>query len=121
VPESVRELVREQEFAARRKKVGIAVESGEETTLIRLDETIDISNAALLKTALTEGLDRGKAIAIDLSKVAEMDITAVQLIHAARQAAGQAARLSGTGFSVAAPLPERVRQGLSAAGIDELF
>ena len=93
----------------------IALERGEQMSLIRLEGAIDISCAHELKALLIEALGRGRKMRLSLDGATDLDRSAVQLLWAA---AGQA-RGTGAGFALPGPAPERVWAAMAAAGIQE--
>lgn len=56
---------------------------------ITISEDLTIYNALELKQRLIEALERGSALELDLSHVAEIDTTGVQLLILARREAGK--------------------------------
>lgn len=94
--------------------MGSNVQQEEDSILIRLEATLDVAFAAELKKTLTEALQRGKAVRIELDAVSGLDVTAVQLLWAAQREA----RLSGTTFDVASGLPECQCALLRVLGFD---
>lgn len=91
----------------------IALARSSDTTLVDLEGEIDISIAAELKAALLEAIAAGKAIQVSTDRVAELDVTAFQLLWALAMRAKQA----GIGFSMG-ELRGAVRDSLSAVGLD---
>jgi anti-anti-sigma factor len=81
--------------------------------VIRLQGPVDIASAAGLKQQLQEALQSGDEIRISLQEVSELDVTAVQLLWAARRAA----RAAGVGFQVLLP-PAEVVGLLAEAGLE---
>lgn len=90
-------------------------ESGAEIQ-VALEGTIDIGVAAELKVNLLQALESGREIRVMLHNVTYMDVTAVQLLWAARQ---QALR-SGVEFQISGPLPEPVSIVLADAGLPSI-
>ncbi len=70
--------------------MAVVVEKSDAVSRIALEGTIDISVAAELKTTLQEAVDAGKPIAVSLAAASYLDVTAVQLLWAARRAAQDA-------------------------------
>lgn len=67
-----------------------------------------------LKAACIQALDAKSRLAIDLSGSEAMDLSGVQVLLAA----AEAARTSGLGFELVAPVPEVVRAALARTGLD---
>jgi anti-anti-sigma factor len=80
---------------------------------ICLRGAVDIVAAAALKQQLQEALGSGNEIRVSLKEVSELDVTAVQLLYAARRAA----RAAGVDFRMAAPPPEICR-ALAEVGLE---
>ena len=81
------------EKIAKESRVSIALSQvGQEgaTTRIALGGSIDIGSAAELKVALQEGIARGKEIQVATKEVTDFDVTALQLLWAARREAQNA-------------------------------
>jgi anti-anti-sigma factor len=95
--------------------MSVALTHGENSSLVHLEGAIDISDAADLKVALLEALERGKAIEVALSSVAGLDVTAVQLLWAAQREAQRAA----VALNFAGQVPEAVSAALADAGLKE--
>jgi anti-anti-sigma regulatory factor len=93
--------------------VGIALNQDGNSSLLELDGAIDISVAADLKAGLLRAIEAGQEIRVSVEKADELDITAVQLLWAARR---EAAR-RGVAFSVAGTVPESIRRDLANAGL----
>jgi anti-anti-sigma factor len=97
--------------------VGIIVEQSKNSSVIRLEGTIDIAAAAEFKKSLLQSLGSGNEIRIALDGATDMDVTAVQLIWAARRAA------EGTGlaFSLSFAVPASVSSALGKAGLQQFL
>lgn len=59
-------------------------ETDTQLTLI-LSGELTIQNAQVFKAALLDGLQRGKALALDLAQVSELDSAGAQLLYYAKQ------------------------------------
>lgn len=94
--------------------MAIVLTRSDDASLLRLDGEIDISSAAELKAALLEAIAAGKAICVWADEVAELDVTAIQLLWATARQAKQA----GIGFTVTGEMRGAVRESLSALGFD---
>jgi anti-sigma B factor antagonist len=85
-----------------------------ESKMIRLDGAIDIGRAAELKQALLEALAHGGELHVALDGATDMDVTAMQLLWAARRASQEA----GAPFEMASGMPAPIAAALADAGID---
>lgn len=81
---------------------------------IRLDGAIDIASAAELKEALLAAVESGQVIRLSLEDVSDLDVTAVQLLWAARRDAEQ----RGVAFAVSTGPSASVRRTLAEVGLD---
>jgi anti-anti-sigma factor len=95
----------------------ITLEDLEFGCVVRLRGVIDIGLASELKETLIQALDSGRELRIDLGEVTEVDVTALQLLWAADQAAHQ----SGARLGVCEPIPENVLESLQLAGLENFF
>ena len=83
--------------------------------LLRLSGAIDITTAAELKAMLLRAFEGSKRIQVSAEGVSDLDVTALQLLWAARK---HAARL-GVGFAIsAAPAP--IGNLVAELGMEEL-
>jgi len=96
--------------------MSITVSSGSESSLLRLNSTVDIGSAAELKAAFVDAFANGNSVRVSLAGVVDLDVTAVQLLWAAKR---EAKRL-GIGFAFEGEPSEALRDSLSSAGFDEL-
>jgi anti-anti-sigma regulatory factor len=92
--------------------VPIALERSDATNVICLDGVVDIACAAELKTQLLDALAAGAEVRVDLERVADLDVTWVQLIWAAQREA----RRAGVKFSFSGQVPEKIGAALLHAG-----
>jgi len=93
----------------------ITLERDESRSLIRLEGEINITTAAELKKLLLEALEYRKEIRVELERVTELDISALQMFWAFERdvtAAGVAVSLTGG-------TPENIATTLSDAGFDK--
>ena len=67
--------------------MGVALEQGEESSTIRLEGAIDIALAGELRAALLAALTSGGELLIALGGATDLDVTAMQLLWAARRMA----------------------------------
>lgn len=94
--------------------VGITLEINEASSLIELEGTIDIGEAAQLKTVLRDALQANKPISLSFDRVRYLDVTAVQLLCAAERKA----KASALKFSSLGAMPEPVAVALKETGFD---
>lgn len=94
----------------------ITLDQDETLCLIRLEGDINVTFAAELKTILLQALGTAKDVRLNLERVTELDVTAVQLFWAALQEAKKA----GVGFTLVGCMPETVSAALSAAGFEKV-
>lgn len=90
-------------------------ERSDNLSKIRLEGDIDIGCAAELKGLLVQALGSGKEVQVSLGSATDLDVTAVQLIWAARRAASA----SAVEFSVTGPVPEPLTSTLLQAGFED--
>lgn len=90
------------------------VESG---TQVRLEGALDISVAEELKTALLHTLSSASEVHIDLSGLASIDVTALQLLWAA----ARESTAGGISLAFDGPIPNCVRSTLQDAGFQEML
>ena len=95
----------------------IICDRNETACLITLKGEVNIFCAAELKKSLMEALESGKELRVDLEGVTEVDITALQLLRAAENAA----TASGTGFTVQGSISEDASAALSDLGIEKFL
>jgi anti-anti-sigma regulatory factor len=92
--------------------MSVTLRQNEDSNLIHLDGSVDISCAVELKSALLEALQSGKAIRVSLEDAAAFDLTAVQLLWAgAREAAN-----AGVAFKLAGQAPEAFSSAIADCG-----
>jgi anti-anti-sigma factor len=95
--------------------VGIALEQRDESSLVRLEGSIDIACAADLKALLVEALTSAKDVQVSLAGATYLDVTAVELLWAAaREARGKTVK-----FAFADEVPESVSGALLDAGFEK--
>jgi len=66
---------------------GVSVNRSESSTTVIVSGEIDITLSADLKAALVEAFEAGKPVEIDALRASYMDVTALELLWAARQLA----------------------------------
>jgi anti-anti-sigma regulatory factor len=91
----------------------IALNENESGSVVVLEGTIDISSAAELKDILVKALGLGKEVCISLDAAAYLDVTAVQLLWAAKEQA----RISGPVLRFSGQLSDLVATTLADAGL----
>lgn len=96
--------------------LGIAVSDYGDGGTIRLTGTIDIASAADLKRALLDALAQRQEIRVALEEIESLDVTAFQLLWAAKREAKQLR----VDFTFEGELPESVLGSLRSAGLDDL-
>lgn len=90
----------------------IETQPNAELNTVRLEGAVDIHAAAQLKATLVEAIERGGTLHLSLESVTCLDVTALQLLWAAEQAA----RSAGIAVELEGPLPDSLAQQLKAAG-----
>jgi anti-anti-sigma factor len=82
---------------------------------VNLGGSLNISSAEELKAILLRALESKEPVRISLEQVGEMDVTAVQLLFAARDEA----RRAGTAFQFAEQTPAPVVSFLDSCGFED--
>ncbi|HUB51254.1 MAG TPA: STAS domain-containing protein [Terracidiphilus sp.] len=67
----------------------MTLRQADDSSLIELEGVIDIACAQELKAALVEAIDKGRKVSVVAEANTEMDVTAMQLLWAAQQAANE--------------------------------
>lgn len=88
------------------------LESNDTTCILRLDGDCTLTSAAELKSALIQALTGNKALCVDCNGAGEVDITALQLLWAAEQAARSGER------SLVSRVPEAMQGFARDAGFE---
>ena len=96
-------------------EVGITLKQSKKSTVIRLEGAIDIAAAAEFKKLLLQACGSGKEVRVALDGATDLDVTAVQLIWAARRSAEAA----GVAFTLSSAVPESVSSSLGYAGLQQ--
>lgn len=94
--------------------MGIVLQAGNDSRLVALEGTIDISLAADLKAVLLESLNTGKPVSVAIGEGVAIDITGFQVLWAARQAA----TAQGVAFTLRGELSETATANLKDAGLE---
>ena len=97
--------------------MSVTLNQEEDSSLVRLEDEIDIAGAAEMKAVLIEALNCGKRVKVALDKVVGLDVTAVQLLWVA----GREAKRVGVELEFAGPIPEAVSAALNGAGFGEVL
>jgi anti-anti-sigma regulatory factor len=95
--------------------VPVTLEECETRNVIRLEGCIGIASAAELKKLLLQALASGKEVQISPQRATELDVTAVQLLWAARSEA----RRSGVEFTFTEEVPGEILTSLGDAGFEK--
>lgn len=90
--------------------------------LLKLEGEIDVVCAAELKRMLIaaissgkeSGGESGKEVRLDLTRASDLDVTAIQLLWAARREAEKA----GAGFAIAGEVPGNIGRAFCEAGFE---
>ena len=94
--------------------VPLTVERGEGLSVICLEGAVDIGSAAELKELLVDALAPERELRVDLERLTRLDVTWVQLLHAA----DREARRLGVPFTISGNVPETVSVAMRAAGFE---
>jgi anti-anti-sigma regulatory factor len=95
----------------------VTLDRRSDSWIVRLEGEIDIRCAFELKQALLDRLGSGTALRVDLSQSTQLDITAVQLLWAARYDAAQ----KGAVLTLSGPIPEEVCASMREIGFERLL
>lgn len=82
--------------------------------VLRLEGEIDVTCSAELKRVLIEAISSGKEVQLDLAQASDLDVTAVQLLWAARREAEKA----GASFAIAGDVPGNIGRAVCEAGFE---
>lgn len=96
--------------------MSISLGQADDSSRICLEGAVDIASATELKKSFLEALAAGKEIRVSVETATDLDVTAVQLIWAAKR---EAKRL-GLGFSFEGQPSEAVQGTLASVGFGEL-
>ena len=97
--------------------MGITLKQYKTSNVIRLEGAVDIAAAAESKKLLLQAFGSGKAVRVALHGATDLDVTAVQLIWAARRTAQGA----GVAFTFSGALPDSVSSTLGDAGLQQFL
>lgn len=67
--------------------MSVTMQRRETDLLLRVEDAVNVTSAEELKSLLLEGLVSGRDLRVDLEHVQEIDVTAMQLLWAARREA----------------------------------
>lgn len=95
--------------------MSVSVEQQEAIRVVHLGGEIAIASAMEVKEALVLALASGKDIYLDLEHATDLDITALQLLWAAKRGATE----SGGCFTIAGEAPESILNGVLEAGFEK--
>ncbi len=95
--------------------MGITLERREDSTVIHLEGVVDIAWAAELKKLLLQAFAAGKEVRVAVDGATDLDVTAVQLLWAARRES----KASGVRFALVGNAPESVTSALLHAGFED--
>jgi anti-anti-sigma regulatory factor len=96
--------------------VGVVFSQVDDSNRICLDGVIDIACAGDLKAALLQAIEEGKEIRLSVSQATDMDVTAFQLLWAAKRTA----KAKGVKISFADDLSPSIRASFENAGLIDL-
>ncbi len=101
---------------AKEHSVPITVEQNESESQIIFQGSVNIAAALDLKALLVQALAGGRPLVVNFSAATDLDVTAMQLLRAAEQAA----RKASVNFTVTVPLPESIAAAFLEAGLAPL-
>ena len=93
----------------------VTLDQSPSVCLLRFEGEINIAFAAELKKLLLEALASGRDLRVDMEHATELDVTALQLLWAARRQA----KNSGTALGLARPIAEEILAAASDAGFEK--
>lgn len=97
--------------------MAVTVKQSEKSSTVRLQGAIDIASAAELKQLLIAALASGREVRLDIEAATSLDVTAVQLLWAARcKASG-----SGVAFTLENAIAEPLLAALGEAGLQQFL
>jgi ABC-type transporter Mla MlaB component len=82
--------------------------------ILRLEGEIDVTCSAELKRGLIEAISSGKEVQLDLAQASDLDVTALQLLWAARREAEK----TGASFAAAGDVPGNIGSAVGEAGFE---
>ncbi len=92
----------------------VTLEQNEEVSTIRLEGAVGIDSAGELKALLLRALEPGREVRITLQGATDLDVTAVELLWAARREANAAS----VAFAFEGQAPKPVSAALAEAGFE---
>lgn len=93
----------------------VTLEQSEALSLIRLEGAVGIGDAAELKKLLIHALTPGNEVCVSLGGALDLDVTAIELLWAAKCEAEK----SGVAFTFAGPVPVELLATLEDAGFEK--
>lgn len=96
--------------------VPITLDQRPDVSVVALDGDVDIQAASELKGILLAALLCRREVQVELAGLTTLDITILQLLWAAQQAADK----SGTQVILTGAVPERVKQAMDLASLQKL-
>lgn len=93
----------------------VTLEQSKKSSVIRLEGATDIASAAELKKLLLEAFGLGHEVRVNLDEAADLDVTAIQLLWAARRQA----KVLGVSFAFTGQVQEQVTYALRQAGFTD--
>ncbi len=97
--------------------MGITLKQSRKSSVIRLEGAIDIGAAAEFRKLLVEACGSGREVKVALGGATDLDVTAVQLIWAARRSAEAA----GVALTLSGAVPQSVATALGDAGLEQVL
>ena len=94
----------------------ITFTEGESRYVIRLEGDVDVTCAAELKRMMIEAIASRKELQVDLTSATDLDVTAVQLLWAAKREAEKVGTIGTLG-----PVPEHIVMALREAGLENFL
>jgi anti-anti-sigma factor len=95
--------------------VPVTLDQSESVCLVRLEGEINIALAVELKKLLLRTLASGKDLHLDMERATELDVTALQLVWAARRDA----RGAGLKFTLVGQVPAVIASSWKEAGFEK--
>ena len=97
--------------------MSLQLEEAQNRVVVHLEDSVTLSSASELHDLFLQALNSRKPIAVDVSKVTEIDLSAIQILFAAH---AEAIR-TDHGFSATNTIPEAVRQTIRESGLDSIL
>lgn len=97
--------------------MSITIDNSATSCGVRLEGDIDVTCSTDLKRTLVEAISSGKEVQVDLALASDLDVTAIQLLWAARREAEKA----GASFAVSGDVPENIHRAICEAGFENFL